>query len=300
MTATPHPSPVVTVAQPLLRELHAQSGAGRWDVSFDAFAARVRIAVAKRFGDAAVPVREVESFVRTLHVEDLSLAIACTAGHGAAWDHFVLELRPALYAAGRSIAGEGGRELADSLLAELYGVDTRGEQRRSLLEYYHGRSRLATWLRTVLSQRHVDQWRATSRTVALDEESPREMPAPPTETDPHRREYVASVQRALDESLAALDARDRLRLRMYYGRGLKLAQIGKILSEHEATVSRKLDRTRGDIRKELQRRLSERGLSPDAVRECLRQAAEAPELDISRALAGDSGELDMRAGKKQE
>lgn len=274
---------------PWLRELYDRSRASRWDVTLDAFAARVDVAISKRFGDAPTGSRDVDAFVRTLHVDDLVLAIACASGHNDAWDHFVLELRPALYAAGRAVAGEGGRELADSVLAELYGVDARGAQKRSLLDYYHGRSRLTTWLRTVLAQRHVDQWRTSSRTESLDDDERGETPAPLSEQDPHHSDYVVRAQQALDESLAALEPKDRLRLRLYYGQGLKLAQIGKLLSEHEATVSRKLDRTRADIRRGIERRLADSGMSPDAVRECLAQAAGAPELDISRALTADDG-----------
>ena len=59
-------------------------------------------------------------------------------------------------------AGEArARELADSLYAELYGLNGAGGARgRALLDYFHGRSKLATWLRTVLAQRHVDALRA--------------------------------------------------------------------------------------------------------------------------------------------
>ena len=81
-------------------------------------------------------------------------------------------MRPALYAAARAIARpDDGRDLADSLYAQLFGVDAKGQQRRSLLDYYHGRARLSTWLRTVLAQRHIDAVRQRARTVPLDEDA---------------------------------------------------------------------------------------------------------------------------------
>ena len=64
----------------------------------------------------------------------------------------------------------GARELADSLYADLYGVEQRDGQRQSLLRYFHGRSSLATWLRAVLAQRHVDRVRVERRTEPLPEE----------------------------------------------------------------------------------------------------------------------------------
>ena len=111
---------------------------------------------------------EVARYLAALHVGDLALACACRAGVGEAWDHLVLEVRPALYAAARSVAGDGYRELADSLYAELYGVSTAGQARTSLLAWFHGRSRLVTWLRSVLVQRHIDARRAASRIEQWD------------------------------------------------------------------------------------------------------------------------------------
>ena len=44
------------------------------------------------------------------------------------------------------------------------------------------------------------------------------------------------AQGALDEAIAALESKDKLRLRLYYGQQLTLAQIGRLTGEHEATV----------------------------------------------------------------
>ena len=91
----------------------------------------------------------------------------------AAWDHFVLEMRPGLYRAADALDRSGGaRELADSLYADLYGVEQRGGARQSLFRYFHGRSSLATWLRAVLAQRHVDRVRVERRIDPLPEELP--------------------------------------------------------------------------------------------------------------------------------
>jgi DNA-directed RNA polymerase specialized sigma24 family protein len=128
--------------------------------------------------------------------------------------------------------------------------------------------------------------------VPLEEEGDVARRAEPVESadlQPHRQERVVLVQRALDAAIVALDARDRLRLRLYYGEGLRLAQIGRLLREHEATVSRKLERARRDIRRHIERTLvHDHRLAPEAVRECLEMAAGAPEIDVSRALADDT------------
>jgi RNA polymerase sigma-70 factor, ECF subfamily len=285
-------TPVVRLSASAEQQLYERSGASRWALSPDAFAARLRTCVAKRFqGQTAPSERDADAAARSLHVEDLALACACSLGSEPAWEHFIRELRPAMYAAARQIAPAAPQELADSLYAELFGLEVRDGRRRSLLDYYHGRARLATWLRTVLAQRHVDALRVSSRTISLDDEERSLEPVDPVPAaDPRRAQYVELVQRALDAALQTLAPRDRLRLRLYYGEGVKLAQIGRALGEHEATVSRKLDRTRQEIRRYVERALQDdHGLAPAAVEECLSQAAGAPELEISRALAADDG-----------
>ncbi len=132
---------------------------------------RSRRAARRRFLAATPTPRELSRYLSSLHLEDLALACACALGDGAAWDHFVLEMRPALYRAADALDRSGAaRELADSLYADLYGLDQRGGARQSLLRYFHGRSSLATWLRAVLAQRHVDRVRVDRRTEPLPEE----------------------------------------------------------------------------------------------------------------------------------
>lgn len=277
------------VPRETLEHLFIASRAVRWDVTFEAFAATIAASVSHRFGSVPVDVDEVERFARTLHVEDLGLACACRQGHEAAWEQFVREQRPFLYAAARKMAGESGRELADGLFGELFGLNQKGESRRSLLSYYHGRARLSVWLRTVLAQRHVDTLRAAARLAPLDDTHDRPDTAHvAVASDPHRPEYVRRVQGALDTAVARLDARDRLRLRMYYGEQLAMAQIGSMLGEHEATVSRRLERARRALRESVEATLREDyGMSPAAIRECMSQAAESPELNISVVLDND-------------
>jgi IS30 family transposase len=60
--------------------------------------------------------------------------------------------------------------------------------------------------------------------------------------------YLARIDRALSAALADLAPRDRMILACYYVDQLRLAEIGRILHEHESTVSRQLDRTRRALR----------------------------------------------------
>ena len=266
--------------------LYKQARADRWDVPVPEFAEALQESLQHAPADAQ---RKPERYLASLHLEDVALACACAAGHERAWEHFILQHRQVLYRAADSLApGGAAREIADSLYAELYGLAERDGVRRSLFRYFHGRSSLGTWLRAVLSQRFVDSVRATRRFDPLpDDEAPVALAQPADDPDPAEADYVAQVQGALANAMAALDPRDRLRLAFYYAQELTLAQTGRLLGEHEATVSRHLSRTRNMIRQYVEHELSEAGLTPEEIDRGFELAsADAGTLDLGR-LVGD-------------
>jgi RNA polymerase sigma-70 factor len=268
-----------------------------WGLGLAAFREALERSAASRFrGSAGQPSRrDIIAYLESLNLPDLALACACGAGNSRAWEEFVSRYRAELYRAGRAIAGDsGGRELADSLYAELYGLESREGQRRTLFDYFHGRSKLGTWLRAILSQRYINEIRRTRRTESLDapvsDDDPRpaiDPAAPLSETaDPERRRYLALLQAALSEALVALGPRERLRLAYYYIEDLTLAQIGRLLGEHEATVSRKLDRARRDLHQQVDAALrGKRRLSEAQVQLCYEYAREEWPFDLTRALS---------------
>jgi RNA polymerase sigma-70 factor, ECF subfamily len=268
--------------------LHRRADAGRWQLSIDEFAQALEASAAKAFSGRDPSARELQRYLESLRLEDLALACACAAGHDAAWDHFVPEYRPVLYRAADALDPSGGaRELADSLYADLFGLET--DPRRSLLRYFHGRSSLATWLRAVLAQRLVDRVRAERRTTPLSDEEPA-APAAQQAADPDRGRYVALIHKALGEAVANLDAQARLRIRYYYVQGLTLAETGRLLGEHEASVSRHLSAARRLIRRDVERRLSESGLAREDIARCFACVTEdAGPLDLDRLLSSASG-----------
>jgi RNA polymerase sigma-70 factor (ECF subfamily) len=231
--------------------------------------------------------RDLDRLLASLHLEDLALACACANGHDGAWEHFVREHRPVLYRSADAIDPTGGsRELADSLYGELFGVVERDGERRSLFEYFHGRSSLGTWLRAVLAQRHVDRVRRTRRFEPL----PDEEPAPParSEEKPLSRisEYIQLMRRAVTAAVSRLPAKDRLRLGYYYAEDLTLAQIGRALGEHEATVSRNLAKARREIRTDVERHLRDQEhMSASQIDECFAAVVEdVGALDVTDLL----------------
>jgi RNA polymerase sigma factor (sigma-70 family) len=242
--------------------------------------------------------------VNASYARDLELARQCAAGEEPAWERFVLEYRPLLYRAADALDATGGaRDLADSLYADLYGMPDEGSDRRSLFRYFQGRSSLATWLRAVLSQRYVDRLRAQKRLQPLPDEdgfAPQQAASGGTDLpDPARARHVELLYQSLAHALDGLDPRDRLRLACYYVQELTLAETGRLLKEHEATVSRQLARTRRELRTAVERALHDDARLSDAqIAECFTSVAEdAGPLDL-RLLLGDSKSGDERARKK--
>jgi RNA polymerase sigma-70 factor (ECF subfamily) len=279
--------------------LHRKANASRWGVTPDRFAAALESSVAHALPEApAGPA--VERQLASLHLDDLALAVACADGNEAAWDHFIREHRPILYRAADAIDKTGAaREAADALYAELFGLTERDGERRSLFRYFHGRSSLATWLRSVLSQRYVDGLRRTRRLAPLPAEDPSTrgptgslragangpLLARTDSQPPERARFLELMRQALTAAVTRLEPRDRLRLACYYAQGLTLAQIGRTLREHEATTSRHLARTRRAIREDVERQLRQSGMGEAEVAECFASVVDdAGSLDLAEIL----------------
>jgi RNA polymerase sigma-70 factor, ECF subfamily len=270
------------IDQALVTKLYRQANAARWQLPIEAFASALEACAAKAFKDVRPSSREVERHLAALHLEDLALAAACAAGHEGAWEHFVLQYRPALYRAADAMDATGGaREIADSLYADLYGLPDSEGERRSLFRYFHARASLSTWLRAVLAQRQVDRLRVVRRTEPLADIDP---PAPAHPADSECAEYRTLIQRALAAAVAAAAPRDRLRLACYYAQELPLSKTGRILGESEATASRHLARTRRGLRAHVERWLRDEAcLTDDRIARAFECAAEDPgALDLSR------------------
>jgi RNA polymerase sigma factor (sigma-70 family) len=292
--------------------LFAQAKAARWGLSCEQFATAIQRTVEKRLSAGGLAPDKIEEYLRALHLEDLALATACLENCELAWDYFVKEYRGYLRAAGAAVlhCRSGAPEacdLADSLFAELYGLSDGARRERSLFRYFHGRSSLKTWLRAVISQRHVDAIRAGRRFDSFDDEdaqsrnsklsaavSVRVSAGHPA--DPHRERYAALFVRALQAALATLDPRDDRRLRLYYSKQQTLAEIGQQLGEHESSVSRNLERVRATLRRTIEETLrngcpaangfaAELGLSEAQIGLAFEYAAADTPFDLENLLA---------------
>jgi RNA polymerase sigma-70 factor len=281
-------------------ELYQASGAGRWGVSAEAFESRIDACVAHALDGGADSPADVNRILNGLHIEDLALAMACEAGQAVAWELFASQYRPVLQRAAAAIDPTGrAADLADGLFADLYGADVRDGERRSLFRYFHGRSRLGTWLRAVLAQRHIDRVRQDRRTESLDDHD--SLPARGNgDAHPDHARFTAAMDGALRRAIDALPARDRLLLGCYYVQEMTLAAIGRMLKEHEATVSRHLTRIRRELRERVESELRRAHAMDDAaVAECFRAvSADAGPLDLRELLGPAAAPSSAPAGRK--
>jgi RNA polymerase sigma-70 factor, ECF subfamily len=253
-------------------EVHVSSGAEKYGFSHDALG-EIFVEVANKYAPGSSPT-QARDFCRSLRTEDLVLARACAGGNERAWETFIVRFREKLYDTGLQIAREdsAARELADSMYADLYGTVNREGKRVSKLASYTGRGSLEGWLRTVMAQEHINRYRKQKRLVSLEEESEdgNQFPTPEREA---AVPVDARVATAIDEVLAGLAPEERFVLAAYYLDGRTLAEIARMLSVHESTISRKVDKLAKSLRKQTLASLGRQGMSR-------RQAEEALEVDV--------------------
>lgn len=265
----------------LVEALWQESEATSWGLERDDFSRILdETGAAQNFGldDGADASRlQQADYFRALRLGDLVLARACAAGNDRAWERFVAIYREPLVRAAIAITGNDtlGRELADQLYGELFGLTTREGERRCPLESYRGRGSLIGWLRTTLAQRHVDHYRRTRREQPLEEF---DTPAAEAEVEKSAAELTV-LEKAVEGALKSCEAEDRLLLAAYYLDGRTLHEIARVLAVHEATVSRKLKRVCEEIRKQVVKNLQNAGLSRRAADEAL--GADPRDLDVN-------------------
>ena len=260
------------------------SRAGRYGIGREAFREMIG-AVLERYAGRENTDDQLE-LLKTLHVEDLVLARACAAGIETAWEDFLSRYRARLYESAYRMARDevAGRELADGLYAELWGLRIRETRGMSKLDYYSGRGSLEGWLRTVLAQRHVDRVRSYAKQVSMEEQAEAGAAFAMRETaevpEPDER-----VGRAVAEALASATNEERFLLAAYFLDRRTLAEIGWQMGVHESTVSRKLERAIAGQRKQVRKRLLAAGLTAPQCDELIEEIdVRDLEVDVHRSL----------------
>jgi RNA polymerase sigma-70 factor (ECF subfamily) len=272
--------------------LYERSGAAAYDMSAEQFATVLDEILRKYFSqDATPPSAEKEAeFYASIRLEELALARACAAGNERAWHDFISRYRQKLQSMALHITRDSAHaaELADSLFADLYGVNTREGVRRSKLEFYTGRGSLEGWLRTVMAQEFINRYRKQKRTVSLEEQMAEGVQFATAVSEPVRT-ADQRLETAIDDALVELSPEDRFTLASYYLDGQTLAVIARILGLHESSVSRRLDRLATSLRKRILAGLRTRGMSHAQAAEALETDVRDLGLNLRSRLTQDSG-----------
>jgi RNA polymerase sigma-70 factor, ECF subfamily len=231
--------------------------------------------------------RQRETFWRGLHLEELAIARGCALGRESAWQRFLAKYREQLTRAAVEMTGSAalGEELASALYSELFGLTERENKRWSPLLRYSGRGSLMGWLRAILAQRRVDQYRKIGRETELGEIEP----AAPVSEEPDL-ERLEDLRLAIKMTLSEASAEERFLLSAYYLDQYTLQEISSVLRVHVATISRKLNRATERLRKQLLRTLKARGLSRRAAEETLGIDPRDVDINLRKLLQKSEGD----------
>lgn len=280
----PHPGRDVEL---IIAARYGESGAESYGISPASFK-EIVAAVVDRYAAESTSTEQLE-LVRSLRVEELVLARACSAGNEAAWTAFVARFRAPLFATACRLTRDEAtaRELADELNADLYGLPNSEGRRASKLDYYMGRGSLEGWLRTVLARQHIDRCRSRAKETSLDEliEDGVSFAAA---AQPAGSTTDTRVCEAIRQTLAELGDDERFLLATYYLDQRTLADVGRMMGVHESTVSRKLDKLIGTLRKRVRKRLQAAGIDHRRCGEIMQ------ELDVRDI------DMDVAANLRQE
>ena len=241
---------------------------------------------------------QIAAFFRSLQLQDLALAHACALGRESAWQRFMTLYRDTLIQAAIGITSSAalGRELADSLYADLFGLTDRGERRSiSPFAYYSGRGSLKGFLRATLAQRNVDRHRRTNRETPLTTEDP---PAKSPDRTP-AADTLSRLSRSLGTTLSSLDPEDRFLLSSFFLDRRTLLEISRVLGVHEATVSRRLQRLTARLHDALLQNLQSSGLTKAAAEEAMSTDPRDLDLNLRQLLQASQRETFLEQKPEQ-
>jgi RNA polymerase sigma-70 factor, ECF subfamily len=273
------------LSEMLGEELWRVSGAELVEVSKAEFAGALEtIGARDNFGldpERQPNERQRETFWRALHLEELAIARGCALGRESAWRRFLAQYQEQLTRAAVEMTGSAalGEELASALYSELFGLTEREGRRWSPLLRYSGRGSLMGWLRAILAQRRVNQYRKLGRETALGEIEPAAAVSEQLEL-----ERLEDLRAAIKMTLSEASAEERFLLSAYYLDQHTLHEMSRVLRVHEATVSRKLKRATERLRKKLLRTLRTRGLSRRGAEEVLGTDPRDVDLNLRKLL----------------
>jgi RNA polymerase sigma-70 factor (ECF subfamily) len=238
-----------------------------------------------RLGASLSPDQPIDS-LRRIHVSDLFLSHFCLQGHAVALDIFN---RRFLGAIGQSVrrldptpqfADEVGQQLAERLLVGEAGrVGPR-------LETYRGQGPLAHWMAVAAQRTGLNLLRLRRREVPIEDDMEAAISsvvAP--ELQMFREQHRLMFQKALQDALQSLPARERTILRLNLVAGVSLLKIGKMYGVNQSTVSRWVASAREAILAHMEADLAKAHLRPEDLASLVRLVRS--QVDLAMSASGE-------------
>jgi len=193
---------------------------------------------------------------------DLALALSCSEGQAAACESFERQYSDILrnVLVGRGATATEAEDLTRSILSDC----VMGQPgRQPLLQLYHGRCSLKSWLITCATNRLIDLKRMGKFRGSLPtrEDEPSHDPfdalaAPtPRQSEPALTQLLRD---ALEDALAACSAEDRLALRVVYLEGVTQREVARMWGCHESKISRMLEEAMRQIAERTMNHITEK------------------------------------------
>lgn len=180
-----------------------------------------------------------------IHMSDLYLACACSSGDKnalAAFERICFEgLERALMRVTRSDSVID--EVKQQLRVKLFVYD---EGHAKILDY-SGRGALGAWVRVAALRTALNVVQRRDKSVQAHSGHEPLLHASHIETEYVKLRHAREFETAFRAALAELTPKQRTLLRLHYCDDLTLAQIGRIHSVHESTVSRWLLAARDEL-----------------------------------------------------
>ncbi|HEY8211065.1 MAG TPA: sigma-70 family RNA polymerase sigma factor [Myxococcaceae bacterium] len=181
-----------------------------------------------------------------VHAADLYLACACAAGDRAALA--ALEQGPLTVCAAAAARVDRSPAFADEVTQALRQRLLAPEDGRPRILEYEGRAPLKSWLRAAAARTALNLTRGTRASTGEDEALER---ATATQLDPEleyvRKKYRPQFAACLKEAMAALDARERMVLRLHIVEGAGVEGIAQYYKVHRTTVTRWIQQARASL-----------------------------------------------------
>lgn len=240
--------------------------------------------ISNRYLGSSVSEDSQVAFLKSLHTNDLLLALACAMGIEAGWKRFhsiyrkyLCDLSHHLLSGSRDL-----EELGETIWVDLFLPD---KTRQSRIASYDGRSSLSTWLRVVVSNRVINERQRRSAAAGNIDVMPE--PADPralydVEDLLRRGRYNKLILSAFRRVLSSLTDHEAVIVLMRYDQGLQLGEIARLFSVHQSTITRQLERVVERLRRDVVVVLSSQyGLNGAQVEECLSVASETFAKSVS-------------------